>query len=149
MSLTLNFRHILACLRPIQPYSFLVGHIKNPSILRIILLLPQLGIRLFRTPGYLGTLCLRHIKNVRHIEAYLPAFGYILADSSIFRVLAQLDIFMYIKAYSKTIAYSVIFWTIYIKPVSGTSQEQFMNILNLNWADWDISISITVVYLST
>ena len=33
------FRHILACSRFIQPYLFLLRHIKNPSILRNILLL--------------------------------------------------------------------------------------------------------------
>ena len=39
--------------------------------------------------------------NIRHIEAYLPKFGYILADSGIVRILAQLDIFIYIKVYSE------------------------------------------------
>ena len=37
---------------------------------------------------------------------------YVLADSGIFRVLAQLDIFMYIKAYSELMAYSGIFITV-------------------------------------
>ena len=41
-------------------------------------------------------------------------FGYILADSGIFRVLAQLDIYMYIKAYSEPMAYSGIFRTVNI-----------------------------------
>ena len=40
--------------------------------------------------------------------------GYILADSGIFRVLAQLDIYMYIKAYSEPMAYSGIFRTVNI-----------------------------------
>ena len=56
-----------------------------------------------------------HIHNVRHIKAYLPTFGYILADSGILRFLAQLDIFIYIKAYSEPIepmAYSGIFRTV-------------------------------------
>ena len=136
MSLTLNFRYILACSKIIQPYLFLLRHIKNPSIFRIILLLPYSGIRLLRTPSYLASYVsgiFSHIHNVRHIEAYLPTFGYVLANSSIFRVLAQLDIFMYIKAFSKPIAYSVIFRTVkHIQPVSDTSQEQFMHILNLN-----------------
>ena len=41
-------------------------------------------------------------------------FGYILADSGIFRFLAQLDIYMYIKAYSEPMAYSGIFRTVNI-----------------------------------
>ena len=44
---------------------------------------------------------LSHIDNAGDIERYLPIFGYILADSAMFRILARLDIFMYIKAYSK------------------------------------------------
>ena len=39
----------------------------------------------------------------------MPTFGFILADSGIFRALGQLDIFMYIKAYSEPIADSGIF----------------------------------------
>ena len=42
----------------------------------------------------------------------LSIFGYILADLGIFRILAQLDIFMYIKAYSYHMAYSGIFKTV-------------------------------------
>ena len=38
--------------------------------------------------------------------------GYILADSGIFRVVAQLDIFLYIKAYSELMTYSGIFRTV-------------------------------------
>ena len=59
-------------------------------------------------------LCLRYIQsyNVRHIEVYLPTFGYILVDSGIFRILAQLDMFMYIKAYSEPMDYSAIFRTV-------------------------------------
>ena len=53
-----------------------------------------------------------HFHNFRDIEAYLPTFGYVLADSGIFRILAQLDIFMYIKAYSERMAYSGIFRTV-------------------------------------
>ena len=44
-----------------------------------------------------------HIHNVRHIEVYLPTFGYILADSGIFKILAQLDVLMYVKVYSEPI----------------------------------------------
>ena len=66
---------------------------------------------MFRFPAYLGTLCFRqilsHIQNVRHIETYLPTFGYISANTGIIRMLAQLDIFMYFKAYSDPTAYSV------------------------------------------
>ena len=51
------------------------------------------------------------IYNVRHIETYLPTFGYISADPSIFKILAQLDIFMYIKAYSEPMVLSRIFRT--------------------------------------
>ena len=43
---------------------------------------------------------------------YLPTFGYILADSGIFRILVQLDMFMNIKAYSELMAYSDIFRTV-------------------------------------
>ena len=69
------------------------------------------------------------------MEVNLPTFGYILADSGIFRILAQLDIFMY-KAYSEPTAYSSIFRTIDIFKLfqarcSGITQEQFMHIPNL------------------
>ena len=47
-----------------------------------------------------------HINNVRHIQAYLPTCGYISASSGMFRILTQLNIFMYINAYSETMAYS-------------------------------------------
>ena len=50
--------------------------------------------------------------NVRHIEIYLSIFGYILADSNIFRVLAKLDIFMYVKSYSEPMTYSGVFRTV-------------------------------------
>ena len=53
-----------------------------------------------------------HIHNFRHIKPYLPTFGYILVDSRICRALAQLDIFIYIKAYSELMTYSVIFRTV-------------------------------------
>ena len=50
-------------------------------------------------------------------------------------MLAQLDIFMYIKAYSELMTYSGIFRTIDIFSqfhgrYSGITQEQFMYILN-------------------
>ena len=53
-----------------------------------------------------------HIHNVRYIEAYLPTFGYISADPGIIKILAQLDTFMYIKAYPEPTAYSGIFRTV-------------------------------------
>ena len=108
MSLTLNFRHILPCLRLIQLYLFWLRHIQNSSLFRIILLYlePQpISAR------YVSGIFI-HIHNFRHIEAYLPTFGYVLADSGIFRFLAQLDIFMYIKAYLELMAYSGIFRTV-------------------------------------
>ena len=42
--LTLYFRHILACSRFIQPYLVLLRHIRNPSILKNILLQRYSGI---------------------------------------------------------------------------------------------------------
>ena len=42
----------------------------------------------------------------------MPLFGYILVDSRILRILAQLDTFMYIKRYSEPMAYSAIFGTV-------------------------------------
>ena len=51
---------------------------------------------------------------------------YILADSGIFGVLAQLGIFMYIEAYSEPMAYSGLFRTVDIISQSQTLfQEQF------------------------
>ena len=69
---------------------------------------------LFSDPAYLDTLCFSYIQsyNVRHILKYLPTFSYILVDSGIFRMLAQLDMFIYIKAYSEAMAYSAIFRTV-------------------------------------
>ena len=64
----------------------------------------------------------------------MPTFGYIMIDSGIFTILAQLDMFIYIKAYSEPMAYSAILRTIDIFRQFQTvsvSQEQFMNILNL------------------
>ena len=66
----------------------------------------------------------------------MPIFRYISADSGMFRILAQLDIFMYIKGYLEPMAYSGIFRTIDIFSLfqarySGITQEQFMHILNL------------------
>ena len=49
-------------------------------------------------------------------------FGYILADSSIFRILAQSDIFIYKKTYSEPMAYSGIFRTI---DIFGQFQTMF------------------------
>ena len=42
----------------------------------------------------------------------MPLFRYILVDSEILRILAQLDMFIFIKAYSEAMAYSAIFETI-------------------------------------
>ena len=69
----------------------------------------------------------------------MPIFGYISADSSMFKILAELEIFMNIKAYSEPMAYSGIFRTIDIfsqfqARYSGITQEQFMHILNLIYA---------------
>ena len=47
----------------------------------------------------------------RYIQVYSPTFGYVLVDSEIFRILAQFDMLMYIKAYSEPMAYSPIFIT--------------------------------------
>ena len=74
-----------------------------------------------------------------------------MADSGIFRILAQLDIFMY-KAYSELMAYSRIFRTIDIfnqfqARYSGITQEQFMHILDLTEAD--SGIFTTLAYLGT
>ena len=134
MSLTLNSRHILACLKLILPYLFWLRHIQNPSLFRIILLLPYSGKSLFRTPAYLGTLCFWHIHRYSR---------YVLADSGIFRFLAQ--------TYScilKHILTHGLFSHIQ-KPltVSDTTQEQFMHILNLDWTDSDIFRTLT--YLGT
>ena len=67
-------------------------------------------------------------------------FLYILADPGIFRILEQLDIFMYIKAYSELMVYSRIFRTIDIfsqfqARYSGITQDQFMLILKLIHTD--------------
>ena len=56
---------------------------------------------------------------------------------------AQLDIFMYIKAYSEYMAYSGIFGTVDIfsqfqAHYSGITKQQFMLIVNLIWANSDI-----------
>ena len=42
----------------------------------------------------------------------MPTFEYILLVSEIFRILAQLHMFMYIKAYSELMTYSAIFRTV-------------------------------------
>ena len=68
----------------------------------------------------------------------MPTFRYILADSGIFRILAQIDIFMYIKSYSEPMVYSGIFGNIDIfsqfqARYSGITHDQFMlNMLTLN-----------------
>ena len=69
---------------------------------------------LFRAPADLDTLYFIYIQsyNVRHIEVDLPTFRCILVDSGIFRILALLDMFIYIKASSEPIAYSAIFRTV-------------------------------------
>ena len=92
------------------------------------------------------------MNNVIHIEAYLSIFEYMSTDSNMFRILAQLDIFMYIKAYLQPIAHSGIFRTIDIfsqfqARYSGVTQEQFMQILNL--IQTDSSIFRTLAYLGT
>ena len=127
--LTLYFRHIQTYSRLIQPYLVLLRHIKNPGLFRNILLQPDSC--LFQTPyiifreiqTYFDSQLIQtcyvasifsHIHKVRHIEVYLPTFGFILADSGIFRILPQLDIFMYIMAYSKPTAYSDIFRIVHI-----------------------------------
>ena len=61
--------------------------------------------------------------NVRDIEAYMPTFGYISADSGRFKILAQLNIFIYIKVYSEPMNV--------IQEHSGANQEQFVYILNI------------------
>ena len=93
-----------------------------------------------------------NIHNITYIKAYLPILGYISADSGMFRVLKQWDIFIYIKAYSEHMAYSGIFRTIDIfsqfqARYSGVTQEQFMHILNLILADSGIFRTLT--YLGT
>ena len=70
----------------------------------------------------------------------MPTVGYILADSGIFIILAQLDIFMYIKEYSELIFYASIFKTMdlfsqFQVRYSGITQDQFMLIVNLIQAD--------------
>ena len=114
--LTLYFRHIRAYSGLIQPYlDFLMYMLfKNPMLVRSILL--QTYSSIFQTlhivfrqievslePQFVYARhvldIFRHIHNVKHTEAYLPTFRYISPDSGIFRILVQLDIFMYIKAY--------------------------------------------------
>ena len=82
----------------------------------------------------------------------MPTFSYILTDSGIFRILEQLDIFIYIKAYLELMAYSAIFRTIDIfsqfqARSSGITQDQFMLILNLIQADSGIFKNLA--YLGT
>ena len=66
-----------------------------------------------------------HIENVRRNEAYLPTLEYISTDLSIFRILAQLDIFKDIKAYSETMDYSSIFRAVVIF-------SQFQTLINIS-----------------
>ena len=62
-----------------------------------------------------------HIHNVRHIEENVPKFGFISAGSGIFKILAELDIFIYIKAYSKpTALFRHIQNSRHVQPVSCT-----------------------------
>ena len=75
-----------------------------------------------------------------------------MADSGIFRIMAQLDIFMYIKAYSELLVYLGIFRTIgkfsqFQARYSGITQDQFMFILTL--IQIDSSVFRTLAYLST
>ena len=82
----------------------------------------------------------------------MPTFGYILADSGIFRILAQLGIFMYIKAYSELLVYLGILRTIgkfsqFQARYSGITQDQFMLILTL--IQIDSSVFRTLACLST
>ena len=150
VSLTLYFRHVLTYSRLIHPYLFLLRHI----LIKNILLQPYSGI--LSTPHivfrqiqcYLEPQLIEsryvsgifsHIHNVRHIEECLATFKYIWKDSCIFKILAQLAIFMYIKAYSERMTYTVIFRTVDIFSQFHTLlKEQFMHILNLFWADSDI-----------
>ena len=92
------------------------------------------------------------IFNVRHIEEYLPTFGYISTDSGIFRILTQFHIFMYVQAYLQCMPYPGIFRSIDIfihfqVRYSGITQEQFTHILNIVWAD--SGIFRTLAYLGT
>ena len=82
----------------------------------------------------------------------MPTFWYILVDSGIFRILAQLDIFMYIKAYSELLVYLAIFRTIgkfsqFQARYSGITQDQFVFILAL--IQIDSSVFRTLAYLGT
>ena len=129
MSLTLYFRYILAYSRLIQTYLFFLRHIENPSIFRNVLFQPYSGIsyilhivfrqiqcylelRLIYTRYVSGIF--NQIQNVRQNEAYLPTLRYISTYLGIFRILAQLDIFKDIKAYSEPMAYSSIFRAVVI-----------------------------------
>ena len=129
MSLTLYFRYILAYSRLIKTYLFFLRHIENPSIFRNVLFQPYSGISyilhiVFRQiQRYLElwliytryiSVIFNQIQNVRRNEAYLPTLRYISTYLSIFRILAQLDIFKDIKAYSEPMAYSSIFRAVVI-----------------------------------
>ena len=134
------------------PQEFVRGKMFCPS---------QRGVRFREVPLYLDCRLVQahyvlgifsHIHKLKHIDAYLPTFEYILADSGIFRILAQLDILMYIKAYSEPMAYSGIFITIDIfsqfqTRYSSITQEQFMHILYLIWAD--SGMFTTLAYIGT
>ena len=39
------------------------------------------------------------------MEVYFPTFGYFLADSKVFRILAQLNKFLFIQVYSEPLKY--------------------------------------------
>ena len=70
----------------------------------------------------------------------MPTFEYILTDSGIFRILSQLELCMFIKAYSELLVYLGIFRTIdkfsqFQARYSGITQDQLMFLLNLIQAD--------------
>ena len=90
----------------------MLRHIKNPSIFRSILPQPCSGrFKVVSNPGLFRHVVFQSYSTIfttldklRHI--------YISAGSGILRILAQLDIFRYIKAYSEPMAYSGIFRTV-------------------------------------
>ena len=127
--LTLYFRH-----SGIQPYLFLLTDIKNPSNILLLGKFCLIHIQAYskryrfktnltQIQGYLYpqlvqaryvSFIFSDIHNIKHIETYFPTFGYISAYPGIFRILAQLDIFMYIKTYSEPMGYSGILRTVEI-----------------------------------
>ena len=69
-----------------------------------------------------------------------------MADSHTFRILAQLDVFIYIMAHSESMVYSGIFRTVDI--FSRFRYEQCMHIMNLIWADSGIFSALACLGLS-